>query len=283
MFRHVLRFTAVALFAAAAAGESPIAFTPEKVVWTDGPPSLPPGSKIAVLEGNPREDGIFTMRVRIPAGSALAPHWHPRHERVTILSGAAELGFGSVADPGAVKRYGPGSFYVNPPGVMHFLFFPEETEMQITGIGPWELFTTDAAAPPHAPPTASLNVTSLTPPAGSEIDADTALRATVEYAVEKFRPESFLLTFQFETNTPGRTFTVTSTVVKGTAAAPPPPPPRPPMLETAKGTATVTQALGGVMRHPELRRPIRARVVLQEMLDEKRSRILATSDWIEYR
>lgn len=116
-----------------------IAFAPDAIVWKDGPPSLPAGSKIAVLEGNPKEEGMFTMRVRVPAGASLAPHWHPRDERVTILSGAVELGFGTVADRAKVTRYGAGSFYVNPPRVMHYLFFPEATVMQMTGVGPWEI------------------------------------------------------------------------------------------------------------------------------------------------
>ncbi|MFL6248197.1 MAG: cupin domain-containing protein [Thermoanaerobaculia bacterium] len=127
--------------------DAPIAFTPEALVWADGPPSLPPGSKSVVLEGNPRADGMFTMRIRIPAGSALGPHWHPRHERVTVLSGTVELGFGSVANRANVVRYGAGSFYVNPPRVMHYIYYPEATEIQITGQGPWEIHTTDSAAP----------------------------------------------------------------------------------------------------------------------------------------
>ncbi|HEU4886589.1 MAG TPA: cupin domain-containing protein, partial [Thermoanaerobaculia bacterium] len=98
-------------------------------------------SKSAVLEGNPRAEGMFTMRIRVPAGSALGPHWHPRHERVTVLSGAVELGFGSVASKASVVRYGAGSFYVNPPRVMHYLYFPEATEIQLTGQGPWEIHT----------------------------------------------------------------------------------------------------------------------------------------------
>jgi quercetin dioxygenase-like cupin family protein len=107
------------------APEAPIAFTEDAIGWKDGPPSLPAGSKVAVLEGDPRADGMFTMRVRVPAGAKLAPHWHPRHERVTILSGAVELGFGSTADQSKTRRYGPGSFYVNPPRAMHYLFFPK--------------------------------------------------------------------------------------------------------------------------------------------------------------
>ena len=126
-----------------------IAVTPDTVVWKDAPPNLPAGSKIAVLEGDPRGEGIFTMRVRVPAGASLAPHWHPRDERVTILSGAAELGFGTTADRVATKRYGAGSFYVNPPRTMHYLFFPEETVMQMTGVGPWEIHSGELAPEPH--------------------------------------------------------------------------------------------------------------------------------------
>jgi hypothetical protein len=137
-----------ATLAAPPAPEKPIAFTPEALVWADGPPSLPAGSKSAVLEGNPRAEGMFTMRIRVPAGSALGPHWHPRHERVTVLSGAVELGFGSVASKTAVTRYGAGSFYVNPPRVMHYLYFPEATEIQLTGQGPWEIHTTATDAAP---------------------------------------------------------------------------------------------------------------------------------------
>ena len=126
------------------APDAAIAFAPEAIVWNDGPPSLPAGSKMAILEGNPKEGGIFTMRLRVPAGAAIAPHWHPRHERVTVLSGVVELGFGSIANPASVARYGAGSFYVNPPRVMHYVFFPEEAELQLTGIGPWEIHTTDS-------------------------------------------------------------------------------------------------------------------------------------------
>jgi hypothetical protein len=159
--------------------EAPIAFTPEAVVWGDGPPSLPPGSKSAILEGHPRNEGMFTMRIRVPAGAALAPHWHPRHERVTILSGAVELGFGSVANTASVVRYGAGSFYVNPPRVMHYVYFPEATELQITGHGPWEIHTTDIAPPHGEKSTATVVIRNITPPAGAELTAATELVANV--------------------------------------------------------------------------------------------------------
>jgi quercetin dioxygenase-like cupin family protein len=107
--------------------------------WIDAPPSMPAGSKMMLLEGHPAKEGLFTMRLRLPAGSRIQPHWHPRDERVTILSGLARVGFGEAFDEAAMTSFGAGSFYVNPPGSRHYVWIVEETEMQLTGIGPWEL------------------------------------------------------------------------------------------------------------------------------------------------
>ena len=57
------------------------------VVWTAAPPNMPKGTLIAVLEGDPKKPGMFTIRVKMPAGTRIPPHWHPRQERVTVLSG----------------------------------------------------------------------------------------------------------------------------------------------------------------------------------------------------
>ena len=260
--------------------DTPIGITPEAVVWKDGPPTLPAGAKVAVLEGDPRAEGIFTMRVRVPAGAALAPHWHPRHERVTILSGAAELGFGSTADPRATKRYGAGSFYVNPPRTMHYLFFPEETVMQMTGIGPWELFTTDVSAPAGAKATGSVTLQRITPAAGSVLREDANIVATVDYAIQDFRPDTFYLSLQFESTTPNQTFSAERLVTAKTLPAGPPPRQ---MLKTPTGTATVTTEFANAARKANLRRPVRIRIYLHEQTGEMTSRVVATSDWIEYR
>jgi len=108
------------------------------VVWKDGPPTLPKGTKVAVLEGDSKQPGIFTMRLKIPAGTRIQPHWHPRPERVTVLSGAAEVGFGDVFDRKTTTHFGPGGFYVNPPQSHHYLYFPRDTVLQLTCEGPWE-------------------------------------------------------------------------------------------------------------------------------------------------
>jgi quercetin dioxygenase-like cupin family protein len=118
-----------------------LAATPLQVtepVWSDAPASMPKGTKIAVLEGSPAKEGLFTIRLRVPAGSVIAPHTHPRQERVTVLSGKLRVGFGKKVDDKGTT-FTTGGFYVNPPGEPHFLVIEEESVLQLTCEGPWEL------------------------------------------------------------------------------------------------------------------------------------------------
>lgn len=114
--------------------------------WVEAPPSMPPGTQIAVLEGDPGTGGLFTLRVRVPAGARVPPHWHPRDERVTVLSGRIGVGFGRQFDEKLLRDFEAGSYYVNPAAAAHFLFFPVETIVQITGEGPWVVNVLDSGA-----------------------------------------------------------------------------------------------------------------------------------------
>src|SRR5688572_29978670 len=72
--------------------------TPDGLRWGDGPPSLPPGAMVAVLEGDPTRPGPFVMRLRLPDGYRLPPHTHPKRERVTVVSGTFHVGMGDKFD-----------------------------------------------------------------------------------------------------------------------------------------------------------------------------------------
>jgi hypothetical protein len=281
MIRVVRTFLIAALLAASVLNaqtppEPPIGLTPEAMVWTDGPSTLPPGSKMAVLEGSPKADGMFTMRLRIPAGSAIPPHWHPRQERVTILSGAVDLGFGSVANAGKTKRYGAGSFYVNPPRVMHFLFFSEATEMQMTGLGPWELQTSDINAPAEVP-TATVTIRSIVPAAGSALTPATTLNAVVDYDIRGFWPSTYWLDFVFETTTPNKMIGVGFEVKANGERT------HPNYVQTATGTVSLTQNLGRVFSLPGLKQPVRLRVYVHQQKSDTSNRVVGMSDWIEFK
>lgn len=108
-------------------------------VWKEGPPSMPKGTQLAVLEGDLRAPGLFTVRLKLPAGSVIAPHTHPRHERVTVLSGRVLVGFGKKVDQSSATEFRAGGFYVNPPDEPHYLVIAEETVLQLTCEGPWVL------------------------------------------------------------------------------------------------------------------------------------------------
>lgn len=65
-----------------------------EIQWKDGPASLPAGAKLAVLEGDPSKEGFFTMRLWLPDGFKIPPHWHPKVEHVTVISGTFNIGTG---------------------------------------------------------------------------------------------------------------------------------------------------------------------------------------------
>src|SRR5215831_8436701 len=55
-------------------------YAPDTIEWKPGPPSLPAGAKMAVLEGDPTKEGPFVMRLQTPSGYRIAPHTHPTTE-----------------------------------------------------------------------------------------------------------------------------------------------------------------------------------------------------------
>ena len=104
--------------------------------WDDVP-SLPPGAKIAVIEGPMNEAVPFTIRLKFPADYSIPAHSHPAVERVTVLSGTFHMGAGENFDQQKGKRLPVGSFVVMPSGAPHFAWASEETVIQLHSVGPW--------------------------------------------------------------------------------------------------------------------------------------------------
>jgi quercetin dioxygenase-like cupin family protein len=110
--------------------------TPDGLAWRPSE-SLPPGALVAVLEGDPSQEGFFTMRVKMPDGYRVPPHSHSKHERVTVLSGTLHLGHGDAFDPKAAKPLGPGTYSSMPAGMRHFGWASGEVVLQLSTMGPW--------------------------------------------------------------------------------------------------------------------------------------------------
>lgn len=113
----------------------------ESIDWGPCPPGplAGDGCGMAVLDGDPGAEQLFTFRVRITRPFVLPAHTHPRNERVTVIDGAVNVGFGSVVDKAASTRFEAGDFYVNRAGAIHFVWSDEPVTLQLTGIGPWAI------------------------------------------------------------------------------------------------------------------------------------------------
>jgi quercetin dioxygenase-like cupin family protein len=113
--------------------------SPTDIQWKPGPPSLPPGAKMAVLEGDPSKDRPFVMRLQAPADYHIPPHTHPKTERVTVISGTMFLATGDNLERSAAKTLAAGTYGFWPAGMKHAAWFDSGTVIQIHGIGPWQI------------------------------------------------------------------------------------------------------------------------------------------------
>lgn len=108
----------------------------EDLKWTDVP-SLPPGAKIAVIEGPMDRAGQFTARLVFPPDYKIPPHTHPGIEHVTVLSGAVNMGHGDTFDQSKAMEIGPGGMAIMPVKMPHFVWTKAVTVIQLHGVGPW--------------------------------------------------------------------------------------------------------------------------------------------------
>ena len=65
--------------------------------WS-APAAYAPGAQIAVVRGDPSKEGLYVVRLKVPAGFKIAPHTHPNDENVTVLSGSFNIGTGDKPD-----------------------------------------------------------------------------------------------------------------------------------------------------------------------------------------
>lgn len=119
------------------------------VKWKDGPASFRPGAKMAVLEGDPTKEGVFTMRVWLPDGFSIQPHFHSNVEHVTVISGTFNVGMGEKFDKSASREMKKGTFGFWPAGMRHFAWVKGDTILQLHGVGPWTITYVNSAEDPR--------------------------------------------------------------------------------------------------------------------------------------
>lgn len=113
-----------------------VAMSPDHMKWGAAPPAFPKGAQISVLSGDPTKEGPYVLRLKAPAGYKVPPHTHPADENVTVISGTFVIGTGAKLEENKGTPLKAGGFMHMPKDTQHYAIFPEETVIQLNGLGP---------------------------------------------------------------------------------------------------------------------------------------------------
>jgi quercetin dioxygenase-like cupin family protein len=126
-----------------------VVLRPDDIKWGPAPPSLPAGAKVAVLVGDPSKAAPYVIRVKLPDGHKVPPHWHPTDENVTVIEGTFMAGKGEKFDAATAEKLPAGSFVRMPKEMRHFAFAKGDSIIQVHGTGPFEITYVNAADDPR--------------------------------------------------------------------------------------------------------------------------------------
>ena len=118
-------------------------------------PALPEGAQIAVLSGDPSKDGLYVVRVMMPAGYKVPAHNHPTTEMLTVISGDFHLGMGDKLDEEKGTLLTAGGYAEAPAKMSHFAWATSPTVVQIHGQGPFAITYVNPADDPRTKPQAA--------------------------------------------------------------------------------------------------------------------------------
>jgi quercetin dioxygenase-like cupin family protein len=116
--------------------------------WGPAPAVFPAGAKMAVLSGDPSKRDLFTVRLDMPSGYKIAPHYHPTDEHITVLSGNFLVGMGDKLDAKNTTSLKAGGFATAPAQQHHFGIARGHTIVQVHAIGPFQLTYVNPADDP---------------------------------------------------------------------------------------------------------------------------------------
>jgi quercetin dioxygenase-like cupin family protein len=133
----------------AAAEDMRMPVNTSQLKWGPAPDALPKGAQIAVLSGDPTKDGLYVVRLRLPAGYKVPAHNHPTAEMVTVLTGKFHLGMGDKLDEKKAMLLTAGGFAEAPAKMNHYAWTTGPTVLQIHGQGPFEINYVNPADDPR--------------------------------------------------------------------------------------------------------------------------------------
>lgn len=121
---------------------------PADLKWGDPPPVFEKGASFTVISGNPAEAGLYVVRLKMPAGYKIAPHWHPTDEHVTVISGTFAVGMGEKFDKATMTDLPAGGYVLLPAEMRHYAMAKTAAIVQVHGMGPFKLTYVNPADDP---------------------------------------------------------------------------------------------------------------------------------------
>lgn len=119
-----------------------------EVKWGPAPAVFPAGARLAVLQGDPGKPGEYTVRLDMPSGYTIAPHFHPTDENVTVVKGTFLVGMGDKVERSKMLTLPTGGFITAGAQMHHYAIAKRRTIVQVHGIGPFTLTYVNPADDP---------------------------------------------------------------------------------------------------------------------------------------
>ena len=120
----------------------------KELKWGPPPPIFEQNAKFTVISGDPGKAGLYVVRLDMPAGYKIMPHWHPTDEHVTVLSGTFALGMGEKFDESTMKALRQDGYALLPAEMRHYAMAKSRAVVQVHGMGPFQLTYVNPADDP---------------------------------------------------------------------------------------------------------------------------------------
>jgi quercetin dioxygenase-like cupin family protein len=120
----------------------------DDVKWGPAPNVFPAGAQLAVISGDPFKDGLYVVRLKLPANYQIPAHNHPTSEYVTVISGDFHIGMGDKLDMDKGILLRAGGFAEAPAKMNHYAWSTSPTVVQVHGQGPFAITYVNPADDP---------------------------------------------------------------------------------------------------------------------------------------
>ncbi|HXN40706.1 MAG TPA: cupin domain-containing protein [Myxococcaceae bacterium] len=125
-----------------------VTITAENIKYGPVPPVLPAGAQLAVLHGDPGKKPAFAVRLKMPDGYNIPPHWHTNAEELTVLSGTFLISMGDKFDAATAHSLTAGAYHFLPAKMHHAAAVKGETVLELHGMGPFDIHYLNPADDP---------------------------------------------------------------------------------------------------------------------------------------